>query len=132
MISLILIFGFLCRYPDDLRNIVQQCASDGSPYVYMLAKWLYEDNKDDDEDNNGACKICGHPLAQMPTSLAHVNNHIPGLVTLPANALMERAATQAAEECATAVTGENVRITFNFPSGNNKMLNQFIKHKNWN
>ena len=32
MISLILIFGFLCqssifRYPDDLRNIVQQCAS---------------------------------------------------------------------------------------------------------
>ena len=27
MISLILIFGFLCRYPDDLRNIVQQCAN---------------------------------------------------------------------------------------------------------
>ena len=32
MISLVLIFGFLCRssisrYPDDLRNIVQQCAS---------------------------------------------------------------------------------------------------------
>ena len=31
MISLVLIFGFLCRssifrYPDDLRNIVQQCA----------------------------------------------------------------------------------------------------------
>ena len=28
MISLIWIFGFLCRYPDDLRNIVQQCARD--------------------------------------------------------------------------------------------------------
>ena len=27
MISLILIFGFLCRYPDDLRNIVQPCAT---------------------------------------------------------------------------------------------------------
>ena len=26
MISLIWIFGFLFRYPDDLRNIVQQCA----------------------------------------------------------------------------------------------------------
>ena len=32
-------------------------------------------------------------------------NHIPGQVILPASALMERAATQAAEECATAVTG---------------------------
>ena len=29
---------------------------------------------------------------------------------------MERAATQAAEECATAVTGENVHMTFDFPS----------------
>ena len=33
MISLVLLFGFLCRssifrYPDDLRNIVQQCAND--------------------------------------------------------------------------------------------------------
>ena len=28
MISLIFMFGFLCRYPDDLRNIVQQCAND--------------------------------------------------------------------------------------------------------
>ena len=32
MISMVLIFGFLCRsyifrYPDDLRNIVQQCAT---------------------------------------------------------------------------------------------------------
>ena len=32
MISLIWIFGFLFRYPDDLRNIVQQCAN-GWPAV---------------------------------------------------------------------------------------------------
>ena len=28
---LILIFGFLCRNPDDLRNIVQQCANQSPP-----------------------------------------------------------------------------------------------------
>ena len=40
MISLILIFGFLCRssifrYPDDLRNIVQQCARSGDETFYL-------------------------------------------------------------------------------------------------
>ena len=40
MISLVLIFGFLCqssifRYPDDLRNIVQQCATPLHPLIFF-------------------------------------------------------------------------------------------------
>ena len=39
MISLIFMFGFLCRYPDDLRSIVQQCANG-------------DDNYDEDDDDD--------------------------------------------------------------------------------
>ena len=42
--------------------------------------------------------------------------HIPGQVTLPASALMERAATPAAEECATAVTGGKCSDDLDFTS----------------
>ena len=52
MISLVLIFGFLCRssifrYPDDLRNIVQQCATLRPNMCYILKSWGFKDVKYD-------------------------------------------------------------------------------------